>query len=431
LSRLASTGAPGRLRLAFVYDALYPYVAGGAERRYHEIATRLAERHDVSFFSWGYWGSEPTFVRSDGITFHRVGPARPLYGTDGKRTIREAAEFATRLLPILSRERFDVVDASATPYLPLYAAWLATRVSRTPLVATWHEFWGEHWSEYLPDRRFVARLAGLGERGARPLADARVAVSALTARRLLGQAGVAAVDATVPSAPSGAVTDRVATARSVTVVGNGVDLGRFSEAGPDSRRSDVIHVGRLIDEKRVDVLLEATAILARTRPAIRVTVVGDGPELERLQRLARALGIATNVAFLGRVDADRVPGLLKAARTLALPSIREGYGIAVVEAQAAGAVPVVARSPLSAAADLVTDGLDGVLCPPTADGLATALAMLLDDEARRSRLASAAIRTAAHRGWDERALEMEQLYLSAAGARARDRGPARAAAGAR
>ena len=162
-----------RLRIAFVYDALFPYVSGGAERRYHELAERLAARHDVHFFSWQYSGGarRPAPTSVAGSPYHAVGPARPFYGDDGKRTIREATAFASHLLPILGRRRFDVVDASATPYLPLFAAWLATRLTGTPLVATWHEYWGAHWPEYLPDRPIVARAARLVEAGARPLAD--------------------------------------------------------------------------------------------------------------------------------------------------------------------------------------------------------------------------------------------------------------------
>ena len=43
------------MRIAFVYDALYPYVRGGAERRYHELARRLSARHDVHYISWRHW----------------------------------------------------------------------------------------------------------------------------------------------------------------------------------------------------------------------------------------------------------------------------------------------------------------------------------------------------------------------------------------
>ena len=375
-----------RLRIAFVYDALFPYVHGGAERRYHEIARRLADRHDVHFFSWQYSGEPRSSADPEvrgGITYHAVGRARPFYGEDGKRTVREATAFAARLLPILGRRRFDVVDASATPYLPLYAAWLATRLTRTPLVATWHEYWGRHWSEYLPDRPIVARIARLAAAGARPLADLRVAVSAMTARRVGGH---------------------------VEVIENGVDVDRIRRASPDLVRSDVVHLGRLIDEKRVDLLLHAVKALVAERPDLQCTIVGDGPERGRLQVLAGWLGIEQNVSFLGHVPDDRVAGLLRASRTMALSSEREGFGISVVEAQAAGSVPVVTRSPFSAAPELITDGEDGLLCEPTPAALAAALATLLDDEPRRRRIADAAMASAAQRSWDDRVLEMESLY---------------------
>jgi glycosyltransferase involved in cell wall biosynthesis len=401
-----TTGVPDRLRIAFVYDALVPYLSGGAERRFHELATRLATRHEVHYVTWRFWGPEPTIVR-DGVTLHGVGAPRDFYGADGKRTIREAAEFAVRLVPVLRRLDVDVVDASTLPYLPLYGAWLATRLSGTPLVATWHEFWGEHWAGYLPERPLVARIARLLEAGARRLGERPVAVSQFTARRMFGVTPPRPVD-------------------DIDVVGNGVDVARIRSAAPDPVRSDVIYVGRLIDEKRVDLILHATAALRDRFPATRVAIAGEGPEGDRLRALAAELGVADQVAFLGRVPDGRIPGLLKASRILALPSIREGFGIVVVEAQAAGLVPVVARSPHSAAADLVLDGRNGVLFEPTAASLADALARLLGDEPMLEALAAGARKSADRHGWDDRTMEMERIYGQVArAARPRRSGRAR------
>ena len=389
------TGDRPRLRIAFVYDALVPYCSGGAERRFHELAIRLARRHEVHYVTWGFWGSERTIAR-DGVSLHGVGAPRGFYGADGKRTIREAAEFAARLPAVLARLPVDVVDVSATPYLPLYAAWATTRVTRTPLVATWHEFWGAHWQDYLPDRPVVSRIARAAEAGARPLADQRIAVSEFTARRL-----------------AGGTSDRWP----ADVVGNGVDLAAMARATPDAERSDLLYVGRLIDEKRVDLLIRAVAALVVRFPALRCAVVGDGPERARLIELAAELGVGGHVGFLGRVADERVPGLMRASRILVLPSIREGYGITVVEAQACGLVPVVVRSPLSGAPGLVSDGEDGVLCDPTAGDLAAALDGLLADDRRLRRISRAARSSAAARGWDARTDEMEGVYSRLVAAR--------------
>jgi glycosyltransferase involved in cell wall biosynthesis len=380
-----------RLRIGFVYDALVPWRTGGAEQRVHELATRLARRHDVHTISWSFWGPEPSIVR-DGITHHGVGAPRAFYGDDGKRTVREAAEFAARLLPALRRLRFDVIDCSATPYLPLYATWLTTRASGTPLVATWHEYWGSHWLEYLPNRPVVARVARLLEAGARGLGEQRIAVSAFTAERLAG------------SKHSAGSND------GVRVVGNGVDVDRIRAAKPDAERSDVIHVGRLIDEKRVDLLLEAIARVRASRPRVRCLIVGDGPERARLEGLVAQLGLAGNVTFTGAVPETRVAALLRASKVLALPSGREGFGIAVVEGQAAGLVPVVANGPFTAAPELVTPGVDGLVCEPTADAFAEATGGLLGDAIQRRELARAALAAGRRQSWDDRAAEMETVF---------------------
>jgi glycosyltransferase involved in cell wall biosynthesis len=102
---------------------------------------------------------------------------------------------------------------------------------------------------------------------------------------------------------------------------------------------------------------------------------------------------------------------------LAMPSAREGYGITVVEGQAAGAVPIVARSPLSAAADLVADGVDGVVVDGSADAFAHAIAGLMDDPDRLETLSNGARAAAASRGWDDRAAELEDVYLGVVASR--------------
>jgi glycosyltransferase involved in cell wall biosynthesis len=392
-----------RLRIAFVYDALVPYCHGGAERRFHELARRLAIRHDVHYVTWRYWGDDPLRIQ-DGITYHGVGAPRPFYGADGRRIVREQVAFAARVPAALRRIRADVVDISATPFLPVYAAWLGTRFTESRLVATWHEYWGEHWRAYLDDRPLVARLARKGETVARRLADRRIAVSHFTARRLAADAR----------------GSRNGWRDAIDVVPNGVDLEGLTAAGAANaaeRPVDVVYVGRLIAEKRADVLIRAIAMLAERRPAVRCVVIGDGPERGRLEALVRELGVSEQVAITGRLPGDEVPRRLGSARMLAMPSAREGYGITVVEGQAAGAVPIVARSPLSAAADLVVDGVDGLVVDGSADAFAHAIAGLLDDPDRLETLSHGAQAAAASRGWDDRAAELEDVYLGVVASR--------------
>ncbi|MDQ2941695.1 MAG: glycosyltransferase family 4 protein [Chloroflexota bacterium] len=390
-----ATATSEGLRIAFVYDAMFPFVKGGAERRYHELATRLSQRNDVHYVTWTYWDGPAQVVR-DGVTLHGLGTPPPLYGADGKRTVREAGSFAARLLPLLARKRWDVIDCSATPYLPLYAAWAATRLSRTPLVATWHEFWGDHWLAYLDRRPVVARIARSLEAGARDLGDATVAVSPFTARRM-GQRNNADTSA--------------------WIVGNGVDLDAIRAARRAREEIDLVFVGRLIDEKRVDLLVDALALLRGRDPeprSPRCTIVGDGPELARLRARVSALGLAETVQLPGSLPEARVFGLLKAAKLLVLPSIREGFGITVIEAQACGTVPLVARSPTSGAPDLVRDGIDGTTCDPTPTALADAIAALLASPDGLASMARAA-RTAARRyDWNALAEQMEGVYRAVA-----------------
>jgi glycosyltransferase involved in cell wall biosynthesis len=376
------------MKIAFVYDALYPYINGGAEKRYYELASRLRERLDVHQVSWRHWEVAPD-PSLDGITMHPVGRPGRFYGEDGKRTVGEALSFTARLLPDLLRERYDVIDISATPYLPLYAGWLATRLRGTPLVVTWHEVWGDYWQSYLAHRPWVARVARRLEAGCARLGDAAVSVSPFTARRM------------AELHPQAAATH---------VVSNGVSLSQLQATPAAVEGSDVVFAGRLIEDKQVHLLLEAVARLRDELPDLRACIVGDGPHRAALEALADRIGIADQVRFTGRVPEAALIGHLKASKVLAFPSIREGFGMAVLEAQACGTVPVVVDGPHSAAADLVRDGVDGLVCASSAASLGASLATLLADDALRARMRGAAQQAAAARDWDTIALQMEAIY---------------------
>lgn len=175
--------------------------------------------------------------------------------------------------------------------------------------------------------------------------------------------------------------------------------GGLSEAGggglSTKRTVRILCVCRLVPKKGVDVLLDTLAILLRERPGRwRLTVAGDGPEREKLEYQARALGIAGAVRWLGAVPPEVVPKLMAEADLFALlcrraaDGDRDGIPVALMEAMAGG-LPVVAGD-LSAVRELVEHEHTGLLAPSgDAEAAARALRRLAEDAALRDRLAEA------------------------------------------
>ena len=157
---------------------------------------------------------------------------------------------------------------------------------------------------------------------------------------------------------------------------------------PASTATDVLFAGRLISEKRVDLLLNAIAIARTKIPAIRCAIIGDGPERASLEDLASKLGLDENVTFTGFVDQDGLTAFMKSSKVFVLPSVREGFGLVIIEANACK-LPVISIShEMSAVRELVQDGVNGFLVSDgSPDEIADVIFDLVSDDALREQLA--------------------------------------------
>ena len=370
-----------RRRVALVYDRAYPREYGGAERRFYELGRRISREFEVGFF---FYGSSADELDETAGRWIPVGGRRSAY-TRGRRSVLHTAEFALRLVRKLHAFGAEVIDCSSISYaaVPLCAA--IARSGQAAPVITWHEYMGDAWRGYVPQP--LAEVGRLVERTSPRLAQANVAVSHFTARRLLTGARVEA-----------------------RVIPNGVDLELIAGAPPGDR-TDVLFIGRLIQEKQADLLLKAARSLAPRRGTLRVTIVGDGPERPRIETLARALPQTVPVRLIPFVRTDKeLYGLMKGAKTFVLPSQREGYALVVAEAQACGAVPIVVDAPASAAPELVEHERTGLVCRNALDDLAHAISRLLENDELRREIRENALAVSQARDWSRRARETADLY---------------------
>jgi glycosyltransferase involved in cell wall biosynthesis len=168
----------------------------------------------------------------------------------------------------------------------------------------------------------------------------------------------------------------------VRTIWNGIDLDRFTCAGP-SPGGPIVTVARLSPEKGVAELVRATALAVRKIPTLRVDIAGDGPCLIDLKRLTQELHVAENVRFLGQVN--DIPSLLARASLFVLPSLSEGVSLTVLEAMARG-LPVVATR-VGGNVEVVVEGRTGLLIPAQdAAALASAMRRLWLDTATASQM---------------------------------------------
>jgi glycosyltransferase involved in cell wall biosynthesis len=345
--------------VALVSSAIFPYHLGGLESRYHELTKVLAGTTSIHIYTMQWWEGSRTLVDGD-ITLHAISKLHDMY-VDGHRSTRQALLFAAGCVALF-RERFDVLLVDQIPYVHILVLRVVATVKRKRLVVTWHEVWGkDYWREYLGRTGIFAWLV---ESIAMRLPDHILAASPETAQRLQSAIGAKA---------------------SISVAEHGADLDAIRRTVPDSSDTDLVVVGRLIDHKRVDMLLEAMALLHAQGVPVSCRVIGDGPQRAALHRLADDLGLAEAVDFRHDVREQKdVYALVKAAKIAVFPSEREGFGAAVLEALACGIPVVTTSSPDNLSQFLARRASLGHVCAPTSAALAEMLQDLLSHPAQLS-----------------------------------------------
>ncbi|MCV7383958.1 glycosyltransferase family 4 protein [Mycolicibacter longobardus] len=200
-----------------------------------------------------------------------------------------------------------------------------------------------------------------------------------------------------------------------TVIRNGIDAARwpFAPRQPRTTPPELLFVGRLEYEKGVHDAIAALPRIRRTHPGTTLTVAGDGTQQDWLVECARKHRVLKATRFIGRVDHDELLALLHRADAAVLPSHYEPFGLAALEAAAAGTPLVVAA--VGGLGEAVIDGETGMSCPPRdVPALASAVCAVLDDPAgAQHRALAARDRLSADFDWHTVADETAQVYLAA------------------
>jgi glycosyltransferase involved in cell wall biosynthesis len=349
--------------------------AGGAEVHVTEIFQRLAARGmDVTLLTTSFPGGADD-TTSGGMRIRRLGRIRTYYPRAAWHCFRE-----TR------RGRYDVVVEclNKLPFQsPAYAA--------VPVVAIAHHLFGE--SAFLQVSWPVAATVWAMERTIPWLyRDASfVSISESTRDDLVGR---------------GISGDRI------EVHHCGIRRSTVAPIDWAKRGCRIAYVGRLERYKQVDLLLRAVAKLGDRFPDARLDIIGRGADRERLEGVAREVGVQDRTHFTGFVsDAER-DRLLARARVCVCPSAKEGWGLTVIESNALG-TPVVATD-APGLRDSVDDGETGFLVPDgDVDAFARQIAALLSDDELGPRMSRTALEWSRRFDWDLAANRMEATLLAA------------------
>lgn len=357
-------------------------LAGGAEVHLHEVFSRIARM-----------GIEVTLYCSSFPGAHQEETI------DGIKVIREGGRYFFNfrfLLTYLLRfrqERFDIVvdDMNKIPFFtPLFV--------KQPIYGITHHLFGT--SIFLEVNAFLATYVFMME---------KLAISLYKRRSIPFIVGS-------PSTLAELRREHFHT-EDVTLVNYGVDHALHTVEGAAKSSTPLIgYFGRLKRYKSVDQLLSALPTVLQKVPDLRVLIIGEGDDRQRLQSMVRDLGLEDAVEFTGFVTERRKVELLQQMWFKVTTSSKEGWGLTVLEANACG-TPVVA-SDVQGLRDAVKDDETGLLYRyGDVNDLVAKILRLLTDEQLRERLTKAAVQWARQFDWDIAARQTIELLNRRAGSR--------------
>jgi glycosyltransferase involved in cell wall biosynthesis len=390
-----------KLSLA-VFNTQPPHLYfGGVERRIMETAKTLRNQVDTTVYS----GTKAGFKKPASVNGATVVPC---YSTDAlfpldnwffNRTIAEAAD----------KIKADVYEAHAVSGYRFLKA-LREKGIRKPFIQTVHGVLADEYMQSLQRgtlsfrpklaNLFMWQLSKLEEESAKN-ATLTVTISKYSRRKIIQLYGV----------------DKA----KIRIVPNGVDTQKFKpsvgcekikrQIGIDSKLC-VLFVGRLIPRKGLSYLVEAAKQIVKEFSQTMFLIVGDGPLRNHLVSYMEKMNLTDNFVFLGDASENALPTLYSCADVFVLPSIQEGQGIALLEAQAT-AKPIVAFD-VGGVREAVLDKESGLLVKPDSRELADSIMKLLVNWSLREKMGLRGREFVVENfSWDVCAQKMLQVYREA------------------
>jgi glycosyltransferase involved in cell wall biosynthesis len=327
------------LRIALVYDRVYPQNIGGLERYYDALARGLADSNEVTYITREVEEEDPPGFRPYRVI--PVAPNSPFYSARGNRRIWPTVRFGFGVFVHLLRHgrNYDVVQSASFPFFSVIAARLAfalRRRNRPKLIVDWLEVWPrDYWITYTG--AIFGRVGYAIQQACMRLPDQGVTYSAMHEARL------------------GAHRAPI-----LRLTGLAVEM---PEAGDSSRAPgaapNVVFAGRHIPEKQASLIPAVIKEARRLEPTIEATIIGDGPERAEIAETIAECGLEGAVHLPGFVTDEELNQALQSASCLLLPSLREGYGLIVIEAAAFGTPCITIDAPDNAAKELIASGVNG------------------------------------------------------------------------
>jgi glycosyltransferase involved in cell wall biosynthesis len=372
------------MKIIFVSDAIYPYHKGGKEKRIFELTTRLAKKgHEVHLFTMNWWKGEKV-KKENNVILHGVCPLYPIYVKE-RRSISQAIFFSFRIIIPLLKEKFDILEADNIPHFPVYSCKLICLLKRKKMFLTWHEVWGKkYWLSYLGKKGYFAYLI---EKYSTKLPNCFIAVSSFTRKRLLEYFHIQN--------------------NKIAVIPNGINIIENKNL---EKNNDIFFAGRLLDHKKVDVLIGSVAEIKKVKENIKVVIVGQGPEKNKLKSLIKDLNLQNNINFFDFLPEEEYFNKLSQSKLFISCSIREGFGITVLEALAMGLPVITIDHPENAATELIQNGNNGYIVLLDQKSIAEKALALLNDEAKYRMMVQQALASGKKYNWDNSVNELLEVY---------------------
>ena len=346
-------------------------LGGGSELYVLRVAEELRLRgHRVTIFCARYPGAAARERTASGVTLLRHGGRYSVYVWAAVLYLAGAVGLGPLSRRGLGRPGVIVDVGNGLPFLsPVYA--------RVPVVALVHHVHREQWPVVMGPR--LARIGWWVE-------------SWLAPRVYRHCRYVTVSDASRAELVALGVDDE-----RITVVHNGTPEVLGEPIARD-RAPNLVVLGRLVPHKRVEFALRAVAALVTELPELTLTIAGQGWWEPRLRQLTDELGVADRVRFAGYVDEEVKHELLSRAWLALTPSMKEGWGLTIVEAGARG-TPTVAMAGAGGVSEAIIDGESGVIASDEAHFVAV-IGELLRDDTRREAMGVAAAKHAQTFTWE-------------------------------